>query len=399
MLNSRASELRSNIPLDIGRGMNLLVWVGVLLLLVIASFNMWEMLDADKIMVVQSPVKGRLTWHTTAGIKWQMVGKYTKYNKRDIYKFEIPVRFNDGGHGTIIGSIQYEMPLDAENLTKLHTKFGSQKAVETALIQTVTNKAIYMTGPLMSSKESYAEKRNYLIRYVEDQISNGVYKTVSHEQKIIDQMTGQEKTATVVDISMKDGAPDRQEEAVLKEFGIRTFNFAIEKLPYDEAVERQITAQQGLAMDVQTAIASAKKAEQNAITAEKNGEAEAMKSKWDQEVIKAKMVTEAEQQRDVAKLNKEAAEYIKQKLILEGEGEARKKQLVMQANGALEQKLEAWVAVQQYYANALSNFKGNLVPGVVMGDGAKGANAVNLIDLLTAKTAKDLSLDMDMSGK
>jgi len=52
MLNSRASELRSNIPLDIGRGMNLLVWVGVLLLLVIASFNMWEMLDADKIMVV-----------------------------------------------------------------------------------------------------------------------------------------------------------------------------------------------------------------------------------------------------------------------------------------------------------------------------------------------------------
>jgi hypothetical protein len=391
-------SLTSSVPFSINRGMHLAAWVVGLMFLLAASFNMCEMLDADKIMVIQSPVSGKLTWHVSAGIKYQGFGKVTKYQKRDIYEFEIPVRFNDGGHGTIVGSIQYEMPLDAENLTELHTKFGSQRAVESALIQTVTNKAVYMTGPLMSSRESFAEKRNYLIRYVEDQIANGVYRTTSKEVKVIDQMTGQEKTATVVEIVQDAGVPVRQEEAVLQEFGIRTFNFAILRLPYDVAVENQIKAQQSLAMDVQTAIAAAKKAEQNAITAEKNGEAEAMKSKWEQEVIKARVVTEAEQQRDVAKLNMEAAGFQKQKLILEGEGEAAKKRLVFSANGALEQKLEAWVAVNQAYAAALKDFKGPMVPSVVMsGDGrGSGVNASNVMDLIGVKMARDLGLDMEI---
>ena len=34
-----------------------------------------------------------------------------------------------------------------------------------------------MTGPLMSSKESYAEKRNELLRLMEDQVQRGVYRT------------------------------------------------------------------------------------------------------------------------------------------------------------------------------------------------------------------------------
>lgn len=391
-------SISSRLPTSVSAGIHAVVWSVAIVLMIFASFNLWENLDADKIMVIQSPVKGSLTWHTSAGIKWQGLGKVTKYQKRDIYEFEIPVRFNDGGHGTIVGSIQYEMPLDAENLAELHTKFGSQRAVESALIQTVTNKAVYMTGPLMSSRESFAEKRNYLIRYVEDQIANGVYRTTSKEVKVIDQMTGQEKTATVVEIVQEAGVPVRQEEAVLQEFGIRTFNFAISSLPYDQAVENQIKAQQSLAMDVQTAIAAAKKAEQNAITAEKNGEAEAMKSKWEQEVIKARVVTEAEQQRDVAKLNMEAAGFQKQKLILEGEGEAAKKRLVFSANGALEQKLEAWVAVNQAYAAALKEFKGPMVPSVVMtGDGkGSGMNASTVMDFIGVKMARDLGLDMEM---
>lgn len=397
-MQTRNDQLSARIPLSVNRSLHLFVWVGIFFLFILASFNLWEMLDSDKIMVIQSPFKGTLNWHTNAGIKWQGIGKVSKYQKRDIYEFEIPVRFNDGGHGTIVGSIQYDMPIDAENLTELHTKFGSQKAVESALIQTVTNKAIYMTGPLMSSKESYAERRNYLIRYVEDQIENGVYRTVSREQKVIDQMTGQEKTATVVEIVLKDGIPERQENAVLQEFGIRTFNFSILKLPYDDAVEGQIKAQQQLAMDVQTSIAEAKKAEQRAITVAKNGEAEAMKAKWEQEVVKAKAVTLAEQSKEVAKLERDASEFTKQKNILDGEGEAAKKRLVMQADGALTQKLEAWVQAQQYYAAALQNFKGNLVPSVIMGESGKGSSSMDLINLLTAKTAKDLALDMEMKG-
>lgn len=362
--------------------------------------HLFENLNTNKIMCVQSPVSGKLTWHNTAGIKWQGFGKLTNYHKRNIYKFEISVRFNDGGHGTMIGSVQYDMPMDPINLTQIQNKFGSQEAVEKQLIQTVVNKAIYMTGPLMSSKESYAEKRNYLISYVEDQIQNGVFKTIQSDKKMIDPMSGQEKMVTVVDIQMdKEGIhPLRQEESTLDKFGIKTFNFSIEKLPYDDAVEAQIKQQQAINMDVQTAIASAKKAEQNAITVAKEGEANAAKAKWEQEVIKAQKVTEAQQKLEVATLEAQAAEQNKRAKILEGEGEGTKRRLIMQADGALEKKLEAYVEINKVYADAIKSYTGAWVPSIVMGsDGGKGSNGANdLIDMLKVKTARDLSIDMGM---
>lgn len=92
---------------------------------------------------------------------------------------------------------------------------------------------------------------------------------------------------------------------------------------------------------------------------------------------------------------KEAAEFEKQKLILQGEGEAAKKRAIMSADGALDKKLQAWIQVNQNYAEALKGTQ--LVPSIVMGnsDATKGGSgATALLDLLMVKTAKDLSLDM-----
>lgn len=376
------------------------------LAVVVGIFALWslkylfEVNNANKIMVVQSPIKGNLAWHTTAGVKWQGFGKITKYPKREIYEFESSIRFNDGGHGTMKGSVSYELPLDDKGLSNIHVKFGNIKTLEAQLVATVVKKAIYMTGPLMSSKESYAERRNYLISYIEDQIQNGVYRTKASEKKVIDQMTGAEKTATVVEICEKSpGIFDRQEESSLTAFSLKTFNFAITELPYDQAVEQQIKQQQQITMDVQTSMADAKKAEQYAITVAKQGEANAAKSRWEQEVIKARLVTEAQQKKEVAELDMKAAEFKKKEQILLGEGEAERKKLVMTADGALDKKLEAYKAVNLGYAEAIAKYQGNWVPSVVMGSGSEGKNANGaqaLIDMLSAKTAKELGLSMDV---
>jgi len=118
-------------------------------------------------------------------------------------------------------------------------------------------------------------------------------------------------------------------------------------------------------------------------------------------VSKEKAVVNAEQRREVARLDKEAAAFTKQKLILEGEGEAAKKRLVFNADGALTQKLDALVAINEKYAQAIQNYKGDWVPKVNMASGEGGSagpqNIMNLMQLLTAKTAKDLSLDLDVS--
>jgi len=382
----------------------LILWGAVLFLLatLILISKLVEHLDADRIMVIQAPFTGELTWYTTPGAKWQGFGSVTKYPRRAIYNFETQVRFNDGGHGTMKGSIQYEMPLNIENLTELHIKFGSPTAIQKQLIETVTNKSAYMTGPLMSSKESYAEKRNDLIRYVEDQVIHGVYRTTSKEAKIKDQITGTDKTVTIVEIVTKNGVPERQEEPVLTIFGIRPFNFTITSLPYDETVEAQIKQQQVIAMDVQTAIADAKKAEQRTITVSEQGKANAAEAKWKQEGLKATEVTLAQQKLEVATLEAKAAEQVKNRDILLGEGQAAAKELIIKADGALEKKLDALIKINDRYATAIENYSGNWVPAIVMGDnkgsGVAGSGAIELIELLTAKTAHDLAINLELPG-
>jgi SPFH domain / Band 7 family len=373
--------------------------IGIIALFAICKMS-FEGLNVHQLMCVQSPVSGKLTWYTDAGMKWQGFGKVTKYDKRSMYRFEIPVRFNDGGHATMYGSVQFEMPMDKEHLSDIQAKFGNEEAIRSSLIQTVVNKSIYMTGPMMSSKESYAEKRNYLISYVEDQIQNGVFKTLSRDTVVKDNFSNAEKTVTVVEIVRdKNGTPMRQEESALTRFGIKAFNFAIENMPYDQTVEAQIQQQQKITMDIQTSIADAKKAEQNVITVEANGKADAAKAKWAQEVIKAQKVTEAQQQLEVATKMAQAAEQTKREQTLLGEGEGARKRAVMTANGALEQKLEAYVEVQKVWADAFAKFGGSVVPQFQMG--ANGANgngnaATEFMSLMSAYAAKNLSLDMSL---
>lgn len=373
----------------------------ILALLVLFTTPKWfEMADADEIVVVQDFFDGDLHWYTSPGIKPQFFGKTTTYPKRDIYRFEgARIRFNEGGHGEIRGSVQSDMPLDVDNLTKLHTRYGSREAILDQVMKRTVDKVIYMTGPHMSSRESYAEKRTDLITYVQDQIDHGVYRVTQRTIREQDPISGQERTRMVAEIVLdNNGTPQRAEPSVVSEFGIRAFNFAIEELKYDERVEAQIQQQQQIAMDVQTAIAEARKAEQRKLTVDQEGAANAASAKWEQEVIKAKEITAAEQRLSVAQFDRQTAEQRRQEQILLGQGEAERKRLNMQADGALEPKLAALVEINKAYAAAIQGYSGSWVPSVVMGGGGNsqvaGGGAMELMNLLMAKTARDLAVDV-----
>lgn len=390
-----------------------LIWVAVavvLAIIIIPSISMIaEEVDAGEIVVIQDPVDGELHVYKEPGVVAQMFGRATHYKKSNQFWFlaaknkeeqdnSISVKWNDGGQSFISGSVRYDMPNEDKQIIRLHSTFGSQEAIEHSLIKTNVEKAIYMTGPLMTSKESYAEKRNDLIFYIEDQASRGVYRTRQRDVKEPDPLTGEEKIITRVEIQMdstKGGIPVRQEVSPITSYGVRLYNISINGINYDANVEKQIKTQQESIMSVQTAIANAKRAEQDAITAQKQGEADAAKAKWEQEVVKAKAVTLAEQELAVQDLNTKKAASYKQQQILEGEGDAAKKRLVMQANGALEQKLDAWVKAQQMWADAFKNYQGNLVPLYQSGGANPGRNAAqDFMEMLMMKTAKDLNLNL-----
>ena len=384
-------------------------WGTVIVLLAflfIFSFKMLETVGASEIVVVQYP-NGKLEVYNTPGIKFQGFGSITRYKKSFQYWFSkagdqggendesIKVRFNDGGHAQLSGSCRIDLPSDVASIIQLHTKYGSQEAIERALVRTVIEKAVYMTGPLMSSKESSSTKRTDLINFIADQAEKGVYKTRQVEKKVKEDGSDSSKIVTVVEL-LKDttGQFYRQEQSPFYKFSIGFSNLSINSLDYDSAVEKQIRSQQDLTMQVQTAMARAKTAEQQVFTTQKEGEAAAAKAKWEQEAIKAQKVTEAEQILAVQELATKTAAQYKQQQILEGEGDAEKKRLIMNANGALDVKLDAYVKVMEAAWSAIGAYTGNWVPTYWSGGGSAPNGAFNTMEALNIKLLRDLNIDL-----
>lgn len=394
--------------------------VGAAILAIVCIFmvpSLMEEVDAGEIVVVQMPLSGQLNVYSEAGWVWQGGGKATHYKKsnqfwflsgkdqltngvhpEDTLNMALPAIWNDGGKSFISGSVRYDMPLTDEEIVKVHSIFGSQDAIERQLVKTNMEKSTFLSGPLMTSKESYAERRSDLISLIEDQANKGVYKTKVISEDTADPLTGEIKKENKVIILEKDLVVQRQEQSTISFYGLRLYNVSIKNIEYHPDVEKQIKTQQESIMSVQTAIANAKRAEQDVITVQKQGEADAAKAKWEIEVTKAKLVTEAESRKAVAMLDKETAELNRQKLILEGQGEAEKKRLIMAADGALDPKLKAWLQAQQYWADAFSKYTGNMVPLYSSGGypGGNGNAGINFMELMGVKAAKDLMLDLSM---
>jgi regulator of protease activity HflC (stomatin/prohibitin superfamily) len=161
-----------------------------------------------------------------------------------------------------------------------------------------------------------------------------------------------------------------------------------------------IKKQRDQTLQTEVAKQNAIRANQDKLTAEAEGLAAVMKVKYQKEQEKQAAVTDAEKEKAVASLMRDAAEFTKKKLILEGEGEAEKRKLIMSADGALEKKLEAYKAVQQMWSEAFSKYSGQIVPTTVMGGSVGGGNgATNFMEIMTAKAARDLSLDLSVPGK
>jgi len=186
----------------------------------------------------------------------------------------------------------------------------------------------------------------------------------------------------------------------LREYQITASQFFIDKdLDYEEGVLAQIKNQRDARMKTITAKAEAEKAQQDVITAEARGKADVMKAKYEREVQKEKAVVAATESLRVAELDRQTAEQEKLANILRGQGEAERKRLVIEADGALAQKLEAIVAIQKDWAQAYSNRR---VPNTVFAGSSSDAtggldqSSQAFMQLLTLKAAQDLQLDMSV---
>lgn len=379
------------------------------------------------------------------GLYFQWFGTTTEYPDYITYDFNrdaqggsdasvtsaqgVAVRYQDGGMGTIYGIARFVLPSDAESMLKLHRAFRSANGVAWKLLKTTTDERVNLTAGLMTSEEAYNAKRSTFTEWAREQIQHGKFKTTLRTlQRKKEDGTGEIETVDFPVIEYgKDGVAIYLDND-LKEYLITLGSFQLGNPEFEQKTNDQIAAKRKATMAIITSKAEAESAKQAAQTAVAEGERAVTVAKYEKEVEKSRALVEAAQQAEVANIaakreadvatikakqlvtvaeqaklqeqqRKDMQALYKEAETLRGEGDAAYKKSVIQADGALAQKLETYKAVMTVFAQEFGKQK--WVPDISMaaaGDGkAAGSNAAAMIDLLTAKTAKDLQLDLGVS--
>jgi hypothetical protein len=417
----------------------------ILSLFFIAGWN-----DAGNRTVVVNGWTGSVSVKLDPGIYWKWFGRGIEYpdyitfdfdqndsqvDGRTVQQIGYGIQYQDGGTGTVYGQGRFELPVEPDMMIALHKAFKSAEGVAYKLIKPTAESSLRLTAGLMTSEESYTTKRAIFQEWARDQIQNGQYRTTLAKKKVSKEEAGvgtandatkptdakaeDEMVEIEFPIIEKIGGVPAHLDNDLKPYGIELKAFQITSTAYEESTNKQIQTKRTATMGIITSRANAEKAKQETITAEQEGLKAVMEAKYKQEVEKEKATVDAMRDKEVAKIgaeklvevakqkaaeqeqNKIAQGHYKQAETLRGEGDAAYKKAVIEADGALEQKLAAYVAVQSAYAREFG--KQPLVPQIMMGgagDGTGAATAANsFIDLMAIKAAKDLNLDLSVPNK
>lgn len=395
-----------------------LSYLGFALIAIFGLVGLHSFIDTNNAgfyKIRQAAGTGKMTAITTPGVFLKNFADVTTYKASDIIYFSkheeegrakdesITVQFNDGATANVTGNVRIDLPVNADQLIDIHKHFRSYDSLIKDTVKQVVGESVILTASLMTAEQSYTTKRAEFSQLAYDQLLHGVYLTEAKTINVKDSKTGESVDKEVVVISRDEKGIPRRKESVLGKYGITIGQFVVKEIDYEKTVADQIQTKQQSLMKVVSAKAEAEKAVQDRLTAEEVGRKNVAVAKYEQEVKKATAVTQAEQELDVAKLHRAAEEQNKAANIAKGEGEGEYRRKLMIADGALDKKLAAYVETQKAWASAVATSANRLVPEVVMGGNtgsAGGQNAaMTFMDILGAKAARDLSLNLGASSK
>ena len=361
----------------------------------------FEDCDKSKIYVNQYPFTGNYAVWTEGGLQPQYWGNIYEYSKTTQVEFtgvkknedgyvadgENPgaaVTFNDKGRGFIIGSLRVVLPIDFEHMSKIQQDFGSEQALISTLVRPTLYKVVTSCGPLMSSLESVSETRTDLIQYITDQLNNGVYKTKIKKVEVVNELTGDSDVVAKAELITDGNAPGgfkRQEVSPFSQYGITCNLVSITDIKYDKATQDQIDAQKGANLAVITSKTKSLEAIQKTILVTEQGKQAAETAKWEQEKEKARAVTKAQQEFEVAKLEAEKAEQVARKVKAEGEAKAAANRALVAAGLTPLEKATIEKETAIGVAQALAGSNVQWVPSIMIGSGGSNSNAMDAVGL------------------
>ena len=325
-------------------------------------------------------------------------------------------------------STRFRLP-QGDQFLKIAQEYRTPENFMATALTPAIKETLQSTASLMSADDYFAGARSEFGNEFENQLRQGIYVTKRKEVQRKSVRDRNEAGGLVSGAGEEDGIKrvEYVTEKVLDDKGVpvrkvhQFVNMGVEVVearitnvdPNPQYKQRMQKVQQALA-ELAIARQDRLKEEEQKLLVTARGEKEVEQKRQETLRDQIEQTTKAETDKKLALINaereKQSAAIAKQtsQELLEkakidsqatktlADAEAYAKQAVIEADGALDKKLAAYVEVQKAFAEAFSKAP---VPSVNMsGSGAngRGGEAQDFLNLLTVKAAKDLQLDMNV---
>lgn len=335
----------------------------------------------------------------------------------------------------ISATTRFRIPADPESFLRMAHEYRTpENLLRTALIPAF-KETLQATGSLMAAEEYYSGRRTEFNAEFENQMQMGIY-LVSRQQVVVPDLTAQgdaTAAANLGDKQQKYGEATKTKWNVKKkldpdtglsvrkaqkftDYGIAVIEARVTDLvPNKKFVERMQLKQQASA---DRSIAQEKRIQEveQKLLAVAKGEREVAEEQATAKKVQIKATTEAETEKQLAlikaskqleqaEIDKQTAQITKEKADIDAvriktlaDATAYEKEVVLQADNALAQKLETEVAIHKVWAAAYAK---RAVPTNVFGGGSgdggtptgSDSETANFMKLMTLDAAKRLNYD------
>ncbi len=312
------------------------------------------------------------------------------------------IRFGgDATSAMVSGIVQYILPMDEKEMIEMHNAHRTPQSLVQKRLAPYTKECLQSSAQLMSSEVHYSGGRAQMAQDFSDQLKNGVFILKTVDKVVYDTLEKENKRIYETNpLTDKNGNIKRKVSSI-KEYGVTVADAAITDVDYEERVDNMLAKK----IDASTKASVAKQelltAQQQQLTAKAKGEQKLVEIEYQQKQEQTKQVVAAQTKVEVAKQDMEqqriaaqAADLEARKIKTLADAEAYAKQRVMAADGALDKKLAAYQNVQKYWSEAFAKYQGNMVPYYQSGGSNGGNGGINFMELMGAKAAKDLSLEL-----
>jgi hypothetical protein len=345
-----------------------------------------------------------------------------------------PVRLADNWNGDVTQTTRFGIPQDREQFMKMHRDFRSPERLISTTLRPAVTASLDSVANLFTMEEYYAGgQRDAFKTEFRDAVVKGRAKVrqvttftargvIQGGQSPSDLESAQDSSnvgetnvrRTKMEKVLVDGNEVRESHGYMN-YGITVSSAILENLDPDDKFEQQIQARKDAASRRIVAQEERREQEEQRLLAIQSGETEIAKRQAAARVEQIEKTTNAETAKKLAlidaNLKKEQAEVDRQTSEIRlqqaridaetqqtlADAEAYERSVILEADNALQAKLDAWVEVNGQWADAAANIN---VPTTVFtsGGGSEGTtgnmNSVEqFMNLMTMSAAQQLDVN------